>query len=525
MAKIIIVGHPDSDYQTVEALLHNHGLSPAWPSKRDGLLPTEINKLLLQSARSSRPSENIPLTSKKRPQHQIGGVWNTLAMDLLLSNMEQTLWGWSDPQALELLEYWRDVDNDIHFILVYDTPHSTLTRNPQQTLTDQILEKKLQEWSAYNESLLDFYTANKDRCLLIHSGQAGRTTKKYLKQISRHIEAPWQIKKNKSAQKFTVAEKNHTLILDNAPHPSVQTGLTTFLANLLIDENSESMKLYQKLQQNATLPLKPAPHSEHSGREITLRAWQAMLQQQQEQSQLITNSLAYKNNIEMLTAQLQQAEKQLNTVRSSHDQAEQKLKDAQTIASEYKQQNEAALQKQAQLEKEKTDLKEKADAAQKDIVSFKTAQSALEEENTLLLEQLHLVQEKLEETHLEKQRLASRPVYYGAAERVKNELPYQLGATMICHSKSIGGCLKMPFALVKTARLTAKRQKEQNRELPPVNFYNDSADIERVHKHLSYQLGQSFLVCVRNPLRWLVMPFALANTARQFKRNKNKIAV
>lgn len=500
MAKIIIVGHPDSDYQTVEALLHSHGLNPAWPSKRDGLLPTEINKLLLRSARSPRPSENIPLPSKKRQQRQISGVWNTLAMDLLLSNMEQTLWGWSDPRALELLEYWRDVDSDIHFILVYDSPYSTLTRNPQQTLTDQILEKKLQEWSAYNESLLDFYTANKDRCLLIHSGQAGRTTKKYLKQISRHIEAPWQIKKDKSGSKLAETEQAPGPTLNNASRHDIQTGLTTFLANLLIDENSESMKLYQKLQQNATLPLKTAPHSEHSGREITLKAWQAMLQQQQEQSQLITHNLANKNNMESLTTQLHQTEKQL----------------------------EAALQKQAQLEKEKSGLKEKVDsftektdAAQKDIVSLKTAQSALEEENALLLEQLHLVQEKLEETHLEKQRLASRPVYYGAAERVKNELPYQLGATMIYHSKSIGGCLKMPFALIKTARLTAKRQKEQNRELPPVNFYNDSADIERVHKHLSYQLGQSFLVCVRNPLRWLVMPFVLANTARQFKRLKN----
>ncbi|UOO77240.1 hypothetical protein LVJ85_01700 [Neisseria sp. Dent CA1/247] len=541
MAKIIIVGHPDSNHQAVETLLHQHGMNQAFPSKRDGLAPAEINRLLLQSAKSTRPSENIPFSAKKITQRQISGVWNTLAMDLLLSNMEQALWGWSDPEALELLEYWRDVDTSIHFVLVYDTPHSILVRNPQQTISSQTLEKKLQEWSAYNESLLDFYAGNKNRCLLIHSEQAQRTTKKYLKQISRHIEAPWQIKKNKSAKLLAQPTESHGTIINNTSHHNLQTGLAAFLADLLIDGNSEAMNLYETLQQNATLPLKPAPDSANSTREKTLWAWQAMLHQQQEQLQLISNNLTGKNNIETLSEQLQQTEKQLEAVRASHGQVEQKLKDTETLASEYKQKTEAALQTQAQLEKEKSSLQEKqtqleretsnlkekvdsftakADAAQKDIARLQNTQSTLEEENALLLEQLHLVQEKLEETHLEKQRLAARPVYYGAAERVKNELPYQLGATMIYCSKSIGGCFKMPFALIKTTKLTAKRQKEQAQELPPVHFYNDAADINRVHKHLSYQLGQSFLVCARNPLKWILTPFVLANTTIKFKKQK-----
>lgn len=546
MAKIIIIGHPDSNHQAVETLLHQHGMKQAFPSKRDSLTPIEINRLLLQSAKSTRPSERITSTTKKITQRQISGIWNTLAIDLFLSNMEQTLWGWSDPQALELLEYWRDVDTSIHFILVYDTPHSVLVRPAQQTLTGQTLEKKLQEWSEYNESLLDFYTSNQDRCLLIHSEQAQRTTKKYLKQISQHIEAPWQIKKNKPAKLLTQSTESNSTSSSNASRHDIQKGLTTFLADLLIDKNSEAMKLYEKLQQNATLPLKPASDSTNSSREKILWAWQAILHQRQEQLQLITNNLTGKNNLEILSEQLQQTEKQLEAACTSHRQAEQKLKQAETLTSEYKQKIEAALQTQAQLEREKSSLKEKqtqlereksnlkekidsftakSDAAQKDILRLQNTQSTLEEENALLLEQLHLVQEKLEETHLEKQRLAARPVYYGAAERVKNELPYQLGATMIYCSKSIGGCFKMPFALIRTTKLTAKRQKEQAQELPPVHFYNDAADINRVHKHLSYQLGQSFLVCVRNPLKWIFTPFVLANTARQFKRNKNKVAV
>ena len=159
----------------------------------------------------------------------------------------------------------------------------------------------------------------------------------------------------------------------------------------------------------------------------------------------------------------------------------------------------------------------------------KSASAELQEENELLLGQLHKAQEDLERYYLENHQLkakakgiaAQSKVYYGAADRVKQQLAYRLGATMIAQSRSVGGWLSMPFAL----RAEAKRFKQDqaarpNQKLPPIAQYRDAHEAERIKQHLSYRLGARMIANSKTLGGWVSMPWALLGEAKAFRKER-----
>jgi hypothetical protein len=148
----------------------------------------------------------------------------------------------------------------------------------------------------------------------------------------------------------------------------------------------------------------------------------------------------------------------------------------------------------------------------------------LEEENDLLLAQLHQVQEELERYYLENQDLKKKQTQpkakpYGAAQRIQQQLSYRLGAAMITNSRSLGGWLRMPFALARQVRAyRADQRAKAGQKLPPIHSYADAHEADRCRQHLSYQLGQTLLKHGKTPWGWLWLPFALAGTAKAFKK-------
>lgn len=153
-------------------------------------------------------------------------------------------------------------------------------------------------------------------------------------------------------------------------------------------------------------------------------------------------------------------------------------------------------------------------------------QDDLKEENELLLTQLHQVQEELERYFLETQRLKQTLVpraapLCGAADRVKQQLTYRLGATMIERSRSLGGWISMPFALIGTARrFRADVRARGDKKLPPISKYQDRHEAERVKQHLSYRIGAALLRNVKSPVGWMRLPFALGREVKAFRAER-----
>ncbi|UOO81739.1 hypothetical protein LVJ83_12605 [Uruburuella testudinis] len=529
MAKILVVGHPDSDYQIIETLLHEVGMRPALPSKREKMSPLEIDAALLKATPNTSTNQSLQASNKiTNRQLTVNAVWHGLAMDLFLGNIDQSLWGWADPQALYLLDYWQKMDESIHFALVYDHPHSILTHH-QDLLDSDAIEQKLQEWIDYNEALLHFYSRNQERCLLVNSQQAKLSSSSYIQQVQLHIEAPWQNSIVKNSTLATQSKKlDKSLPFKPLGTTSPPDQLAHFLADFIIKSHPSVTQLYQELQASASLPLRKDSHL-HADNQPAVLAWQAMVQQRR---QLAEQTTAIQQNNTELTSIRQENNlllNQLHTTQEAFESIHLTHKNTEDLLNTAVQEKNDTLKKINLLEQEKQQVlnkyKQLEQEKQQTLSQYKqleqTQGRALQErenDNKQLLAQLHHTQEELERLFLENQRLNALPVYYGAAERIRSQLDYRLGAAMIQNSRNISGWLNMPFALLKEHRKPISSETG----LPAISEYQDAYEAEKMQRHLSYQLGQTLLKHSRNPLLWLTAPWALSKTVREFRKQAKR---
>ena len=160
----------------------------------------------------------------------------------------------------------------------------------------------------------------------------------------------------------------------------------------------------------------------------------------------------------------------------------------------------------------------------------------LEEENDLLLLQLHQVQEELERYFLELKSIKSGnysnldsfsyPQYrdssprgpYGAGGRIQGQLSYRLGRVLISQTRSFKGWISLPWYLRKVIReFRAEKNARSNDKLPPIESYADAYEADRCRQHLSYRLGSVMIQRSRSPLGWIILPWALLKTVKDFR--------
>ena len=230
--KILIVGHEYSDYEKVEDLLNVSGLQKAQALKKEKINANEISRIIV----NAEAINNNDL-SKKIKQVKVNPIWNGLALDLLMSNADQSFWGWSDTNAVSLLNYWKALDSKIFFIFVYDTPENLLSKllEKEQNITTNRLDEELNKWLSYNKTLLKFHNRNKDRSLLVSSGQIVLNSQASLNQIS-----------HKAGM---IELKSDTLIVcDNDVSSSPDDLLHEHLLSKVLEEQPDIVNLFDELQ-------------------------------------------------------------------------------------------------------------------------------------------------------------------------------------------------------------------------------------------------------------------------------------
>ena len=567
MNRILIAGHPTSGYQEVECVLQQCGMNGPLPSRREGLLPQEITSTLCKVYQ--RPQADRVSDEHDIEQLQVASVWHGMALDLMLGNLEQKLWGWADPQAIYTLDYWKQLDDKLTFVLVYDEPQLALMRaaTQQQNMSTPELELLLSNWMAYNGALLRFYLRNAERCLLVNSQQVRRNSEDYLQKLQPLLSAellslpanetpvaesasnnPHAINMLIPAQKLTDIVSLAGLETKEAQEILQCASVERYLVDQLIAEYPACLQLYAELQSAASLPQKITTrdagnpikawgalvrqrtlalelasglHEAYQG--INQNLLQVMADQTKETEQDVQlKSLSEEN--ELLLSQLHRVQEELEL----HYQRKQELEQHNTKQLD-EIQRQAKLTKQKEAEKSALDkalteaqakLKAAQSAGQQQLREQDVQLQAIGEENNLLLSQLHQVQNELERYYQENQNLkAQLPVpLYGAAQRVKQELSYRLGAVMIKRSHSLTGWLGMPWALIAERRAWHQHNSAHPQEtLPSIDTYSDAYEAERVKRHLSYRLGQSLIRNGKSPLGWVKLPFSLSSEVRQFR--------
>ncbi|OOR83859.1 hypothetical protein B0180_05275 [Moraxella canis] len=631
MNKILIVGHKESHYQALDKILQGCGMAPALLSHTHQLSPLQITDKLLRVSKpaetqkqiapsaESKPKKNRhhahrapsqllePKTSQSEvlnPYHQKSPkkVWDNLSFDLILANAEQPLWGWSDAQAVSLLEYWAQFDEDFVFVLTYDKPSDVLVRlldgAGQDDLSEGAIEQALKDWSSYNQALLEFQQKYPNRCLLVNGEQVIYSAKNYVSAVSDKI--TWQMDSS-------VADDQLLAVSDLQDKPQLSE-MSQFFAEQLLLEHDKVNQLFMQLQAQADLPLALQKRTFN-----TLSLLKETIAQQKQLESTQEQLLATEKEFQSQTENLKQA---ISSAKADHDKDIQTLKVAQGQLADQQQENTLIIsqlhqvqeelekyyletkkstdllnkekKKSSELEKRAAELNKKSDElnqsvaqltkekqaiheqkvkldelvkqesqklaalkkqsddevarlteqnkklTQENSVKANENNSSMQQENELLIRQLHQVQEELEKYYLENQQLklnnqsqnnsvnaassqvqSKQTVYYGAADRIKQDLPYRLGSTMVSHSKSTKDLAKLPLALMKEYR---QFQKDEHKELPPVEAYQDANEAEKVKKHLSYRLGKTLVDGVKSPKSMVDLPVKLGREIVGFKK-------
>jgi hypothetical protein len=345
MHKFIIVGHPQSGYQEVENLLHECGMGKAKPSRREGLLPAQISEMLRQA--HGTPALAALTAPDQIEQIGTAPVWHGMAMDLMLGNLDQRFWGWSDPGAIHLLEYWKQLDPSINFVFVYADPQSALVGPDADDALS--VQAKLANWQAFNAAMLHFYNRNPKRSVLVHAEQVRHSVRVYLQQLRTQLNAPLSeppahvllaaegSQVAGDADAFSEGGVSHTgepgaralpveshanaLPLDEIGLTEVvdEAALPGFVAAHCVAQHPAAGQLYEELQAVANLPLdmamRPGPAAD--------AAWVALLMNTRRTER---QRLALREQEEQLASVQRQAEARRTSLERIEEDIERKQK-------------------------------------------------------------------------------------------------------------------------------------------------------------------------------------------------------
>jgi len=436
--KLLVTGFNSNDNKSTVKFLEAYGISPATTSKNQNLTALELTKIIIDSMDGMEEGE------------EVSPIWHNLALDFVLGNLEYKNWYFENEDSLYLLDFWRKIDRQMTFILIYNSPENILYQHflKQGANASESIDSLLSKWIEYNQKLLDFFYRNQDKSILINSMAVEENHLLLLERATSKIGLKFKSKKRKRAKKYDLIKTE----VEKDP-------IVEHLANKIILENPKISELYAEMQSVANIFKK----SENENK-----------------SELSSVNLLHHYMISKSSA---------NTIIKEEKQKKEKL----NIALE--------------------NLKKKVEDVEK-------VKKDKEQENELLLTQLHSVQEELEKYYLENKGLKEKKRYYGAAERVKSGLSYRLGMEIAEKSKSLSGLITLPFALRAVKKEYELEKLKQEETLPPIESYADAYDAQRVKKHLTYELGQTTIEMMGKPFGLLRLPFALLSTRKKWRQSR-----
>ncbi|MCY6413456.1 hypothetical protein QTA56_15185 [Acinetobacter sp. VNH17] len=569
--KVIVVGHPSCQMSLIEDVLLQFDVKMANPSRREGLSVTEINQLICHGC-------GIDITNLKYLNNfsfpNVQPIWQSLALDLELANLESPLWGWIDSDVLPLLDFWKNLDENYYFILVYNSPKSILkaiSYNEDLNSLISNIENKLEEWCLYNTILLDFFLNNTGKCVLVHEDKIRNLDKcfNFLNNIehltenkisrfdneSALIEAEqptyFQLKeyfieeflkdnlkiKNKYEELQSVANLSGGLYECLAYSIKDLYWISLYLENLEAENKNKYYKSLQDIKDQLQELRKEKNKFEGAALWRTNR-----IKELSDESNILLgeNKKLKKENIELA--------KEKKKIESAAIWRSNRIKELSTENNILLETSKQIQQQSIELAKEKKQLESTAVWRKNHIIEIKkkydltsAKNTLLEQEKELLWLQLQNLQEEFEkylsaiqndifsqnqisEISVSQQNQdvkIQKPKLKGAMARVKNELPYRLGQVMILHSHNLKGFIMMPLAVYHEIS-EFKTLEAQN--MPPIEMYEDVLEAEKVKKHLSYRLGKIIEQNIYGETKknLLKLPFELSREIVSFRLEKRK---
>lgn len=351
MSILITSGFEQNWCEFAQTRLVNMGIVKSGKSKRNEFdAHTFLNKMCGSYKVSVERSRSFR-------QIDPGKAWQITAADLVVENSDIEDWGWADPRNLFFLEFWKEFDSACKFILIYGHIHQSIAHHIEKMGSfPKSPDAWVSRWNGYHSELLKFYHDNPGRCILVHVSEFSGNANGLSRLLNETLDVSARIL---NSEEF-LPENSISILAANQILQS-----DTF-------EDNAHIGLYEELENAANLP---------DEKDInTSQVAENALKDYQESQQ--TN--------ELLSQKLETQDKIADGLRDDLISANQTLMKRDT---EIKGLQELIAQKDTLVEKltqeHKQDLKKEAN-------SKLEKQASKEQENELLLLQLHQVQEELE---------------------------------------------------------------------------------------------------------------------------------
>ncbi len=229
---LVVSGCLYSNYQSVYDILVKAGLAEAPLSKNsDMLLPVELQQNIFKFY--DVDTTFLTVNKAVHPAQE----WLDQANQLLRVNQSNQSWGWADPHSLLLLDFWKDLNPTIHFVLTYDAPEVCLAKaflDGHSLDSESDINAVLKTWIHSNTEILRFYYRNSECCVLVNSA------------ICRH-------ESSLLLQKIHDVFDVDLLLIDDNKIDNDSLIVTATLLKSWCDHNSEVNKLYNELEVSADI--------------------------------------------------------------------------------------------------------------------------------------------------------------------------------------------------------------------------------------------------------------------------------
>lgn len=386
--------------QTIAEQLFKRGLAPAYPAQRgEGLDIASWHQRVLAKHPNGVKGAHL------------GRLWEQLATDIFMANLDSPTWGWSDSHSVELLDFWHPFDPHLYFVLICISPLQAIAHAITAQEGSLSIDDAMQQWQTSHQAMLRFHLRHPERSVLISAEAALAQGPQLLETLARR----WNL---------DLPETSSTL---EVHAPSVFSDpVADFLAQQLIANRSAEHALHQEILASITPLALDTPATPDITIGDALAAYRQLrghshlaseLQQQierltQEQDSLSTALHSVKEESELLLLQLHQVQEELENVFLKEQQATQQLNASQAELASLRAAGEALKKQISELGKARDEQARlanerlaKLEAFQQEKDTLNTDLKDARDEAELLLLQLHQVQEELEHYFLEHQKL------------------------------------------------------------------------------------------------------------------------
>ncbi|WP_058369961.1 hypothetical protein [Psychrobacter sp. ENNN9_III] len=482
MSIIIQAGHNSSKSNLLMKKLYENGLNQPLDSYNHKLAPQQV----AETIHKILSRKNVTVPNNK--------LTDNLMVDLLLSNLDSDSWGWESEENLLALDYWYQLDSSTRFVLVFDHPNQLLSQINSELLTVDELSEIISNWVSYHKKILNFLESNTDKAILVEGAYAVNN----IENTCKKIESVFQ----KTYFETDLYQEKNPLILNSeevVPVDKLNT-IKNYLFEEILCEFPEITNMFNILLNKSSISYSKSIY---------------------EVKKKNIPNIIYTLNYVSKYNELKESKNESNRNKYLVEEVRKLSKEKQELNSEISKTRSLLKKKEEDIEK----IKIEKDINETGVFSNKK----LKQENEILITQLHYVQEELEKIYLEKESIkhseskglsdnvTEYPIYYGAAERVKQDLPYRLGATMIKQGKSAKGLAVLPLSLAKEYK-NFKKEYSDSSVLPRLEDYQDAYEAEKVRNHLSYQLGNTLVEGLEHPLKAVKIPYKSFKHILDFKK-------